>query len=101
MIPRSRLPGLLLIAALTVSGAAWTDAPDETQTATAEAERSEPTDAGNDQAAPPAGEGPAETADDEQAATANEARSGEESADVFVPTEKVSEDLSVAFPVDI
>ncbi|MDZ7825978.1 MAG: hypothetical protein U5R48_08175 [Gammaproteobacteria bacterium] len=39
--------------------------------------------------------------DTQQTGTSDEERSARASEDVFVPTEKVSEDLSVAFPVDI
>jgi hypothetical protein len=102
MIPRRRLHGLLLIATLMVPGAALPDAPDETGAAeSAAGQRTAPSDSadasGDEEVAP----APADTPENEQADTTGGERSDREPDDVFVPTEKVSEDLSVAFPVDI
>lgn len=106
MIPRDRLPGLLLLAALMVPGAARSEAPEGTAGAAGSGAEETPADAGNGPAdaagpgdpAPPSGEVPAETAGGEPENATGPER---EPDDVFVPTEKVSEDLSVPFPVDI
>lgn len=106
MNSRRRLPGLLLVAALMIPGPARPDAPEEpvdTQPEeTVETVDTQPngdldTQAETVDTQPKDGE----DVDTQQTGTSDEERSARASGDVFVPTEKVSEDLSVAFPVDI
>lgn len=90
--PTWRAAATLLCCALLVSPALTAAAEPGTGTTTAAVDEPTPTD-------PPASaeKGPAE----QEPARADPANTATESPEVFVPSEEISEDFTVSFPVDI